>query len=66
LNVELKVFNAGTARIEIFNSQGQVIFSKPNLSLPREEIDVRSWPHGIYFIKINTGNLYNVKKLLLE
>ena len=71
LNVELGTLNEVTARIEIFNSRGQIIYSEQNISSTNEKsriykLDLRDHLKGIYFIKITRGEQYAVKKLMLE
>jgi len=66
LNVDLGILQRGIAAIKIFNSLGQIIYSKQNLVSTIEGIDVHSWPKGIYFVEITTSEHYAVRKLLLE
>ncbi len=66
LNVDLGILQRGIAAIKIFNSLGQIIYSKQNLVSTIEGIDLHSWPKGIYFVEITTSEHYAVRKLLLE
>jgi hypothetical protein len=66
LNVDIGILQRGIAAIKIFNSLGQIIYSKQNLVSTIEGIDLHSWPKGIYFIEITTSEHYAVRKLLLE
>jgi hypothetical protein len=56
----------GMVRIEIYNTLGQIVYSKQNISSQTGAVDVRYWPRGIYFIKIETDGRYAVRKVLLE
>ena len=49
--------------IAIFNSLGDLIF-KSEIRNQESEIDLSSYPKGIYFLKVNNSNKMSVKKIV--
>lgn len=56
-----------TDRIEIYNSAGQIIYSKEvNGTMEAELIDVSAFHQGVYYIKIHTNSGTMVNKFIKE
>ncbi|MBN2639904.1 MAG: T9SS type A sorting domain-containing protein [Bacteroidales bacterium] len=50
---------------EIINSAGQVLASKQNCGVSEShQIDLKKYPTGFYFVKIKTGNIFLVQKIV--
>ncbi len=59
----------GTVNMEIINSQGQVVMSQTMANLTgtlEKQIILRNHAKGIYFLKMNTSNGVDIKKILLK
>ena len=59
----------GTVNMEIINSQGQVVMSQTMTNLTgtlEKQIILRNHAKGIYFLKMNTSNGIDIKKILLK
>ncbi len=77
-NKDLKVFpNPTTGKfniksnfkinsIEIFNSQGKIIYEKYNINVNNTKIDLEKYNQGAYFIRIKTDDGSFVKKVVLN
>lgn len=64
VNIE---FTQGTKEIVICNSLGQIVFRKENsVSDNAIQINVSSWPDGLYIITINNEKNYKPEKLLIR
>ena len=73
VNLEIENIGKESLMVEIINLNGQVIyhknfkpvrFSKPNRFV--EEIDLSSYPKGIYFVKVQSNELVKVEKMILN
>jgi len=54
-----------SARIELFQPNGQLLFSKENMDT-RSEIDMTTFTSGVYFLRISSENSTIVKKIIKE
>jgi Domain of unknown function DUF11/Secretion system C-terminal sorting domain/MAM domain, meprin/A5/mu/N-terminal domain of BNR-repeat neuraminidase len=66
LSLDVNTISKGS--IEVFNSTGSRVYSK-NLHNKTEsvnEINLSNLPKGMYFVKINTDNNSNTKKLIIK
>jgi len=53
--------------LELYNLQGQMIYSNPNLiNHAINEIDLSEWSKGIYFLKINDGERVHNEKIVIQ
>ena len=54
--------------IEIFDTKGQLVYRKeiPAISARIHKIDVSSIANGIYFVKINSGSIFKIEKLIIQ
>lgn len=52
--------------IEIYNSIGEILPVQGTLIKAGVEIDLRSQPAGIYYIRIKDGRIYGAKKIIKE
>ena len=53
-------------KIKAYNTIGQIVFEKEIMGSGEEEIDVKNWPPGIYFINIETGEKTWTEKLVVK
>ena len=51
--------------ITLINSQGQVVHYKEHAA-STEEMDLSSYPNGLYFVKVNNAGTTRVEKLIIE
>ena len=67
LHLELLGFPAGTARLSIRNSTGQLM-QQESLSLSegeaRHRIDLAAWPPGVYFVAVRAGDKIQVGRVV--
>jgi hypothetical protein len=59
---------AGTFNVEIFNIQGQVIYTKEITQdgFFKDQIDISKELGGVYYIRINDGNSMKVSKIMIQ
>ncbi|MBS1652365.1 MAG: S8 family serine peptidase [Bacteroidetes bacterium] len=55
----------GEFNVQIYNNIGQIIYSKNNLT-NETAITLDTIAKGIYFIKVSTGSIFKLKKLIIE
>ncbi len=55
----------GLTEINISNQLGQIIYTK-TLNSTKEQIDISTWPKGVYLMQIKKGEQSATKKLVLE
>jgi|GEM_PF-2393842 len=66
-NVEINNEKANEMNIEIFNVQGQVVYSTSIYNNEyKGEINISNLSKGIYYLRINDGSNVNTKKILLQ
>ena len=46
-------------KLEIFNQYGQVVYYEENMS-DKAEVDISSWPQGVYFVKIGSRSVRKI------
>ncbi len=56
--------NSKTVIFEMFNSMGQIV--KTGSFIENTTVQLDAFAPGIYFIKINNGNIYKIKKIVKE
>ncbi len=66
LDLEFSTFV--TAKVEITNSLGQVVFVRQleNISNEKMEINTADYSSGVYLVKVSVDNQYSFKKLILS
>ncbi len=66
LEVETSINN--NIDIQLINVQGQIIetISQENISEYRKQFDVSEYAKGIYYIKVNTGEQIEIKKVVIQ
>ena len=65
--VNIKIASAGIQSIEFFNSIGEIIYSEfTSINKFSEEVSVKKWNPGIYFVKFQTADGSVVKKLIVQ
>ncbi|MDC1452418.1 T9SS type A sorting domain-containing protein [Vicingaceae bacterium] len=54
--------------IEILDTKGQLVYRKeiPAISARIHKIDISSIANGIYFVKINSGSIFKIEKLIIQ
>lgn len=52
--------------IEIYNIQGKIIYSSSQINPSNHTIDISNQPQGIYFIKMNDGEKYYSRKIIIQ
>lgn len=50
--------------VEIYNLSGQLLLSQPNIHSKLSALDIRSYPKGLYLIKVVTNEGITTKKLI--
>ena len=53
-------------KISISASDGQTVFEKPHDGSNRSWVDISSYPKGIYFIKLETNGIPEIRKLIMQ
>jgi polyhydroxybutyrate depolymerase len=62
LNLSFDNVPTGEFKIEIFNLQGRMVYTKYSKNSGHETIDLTGYPVGMYLVKIDTGSeIYNEK-----
>jgi hypothetical protein len=61
----LEGFDVRTKKIEILNSQGQIVFLQKDISSSLK-IDTEKWSKGIYFLRVITGDSESYSKKLIK
>lgn len=49
--------------VEVYNTNGQKVFTHNSFN-PQNTIDISSWNPGIYFVKITSGQLNDIKQIV--
>lgn len=63
--ITIDICNPYNADIEIYNTNGSLIYSKDLISI-QEQIDLSAYPKGMYFIKVRQQGTMKVGKVVLE
>jgi hypothetical protein len=67
--VSVSGLNAGNMTISVYDMQGQIIMQKEELISSSDystPIDLSNVAKGVYTVKINTGNDFGVKELVVR
>lgn len=62
---EIKLNNPVDATISLSNILGEILFEKKISNSISEQIDVSNFTHGIYYLKVQTEKLTNLRKVLV-
>lgn len=65
LNIEFEQWQP-SARIEIFNTSGSIIFSEHSEQVREMEISLSNYPSGLYFLRVCTAEECHTKKIAVE
>jgi len=63
--ITIDIQNPLNADIEIYNINGNLIYSKP-LHSTQQQIDLSAYPKGLYFVKVRQQGMVKVGKVVLE
>lgn len=69
LTVNYQLFEGRHGEISVFNTLGQVVFTKSikqDKDLQTLTIDVKDWQSGVYFLEVNTDNARTTKRIFVE
>ncbi len=61
--INIDIISTDNAVIEIYNVDGQLILSQPDIR-KQEQIDISRWTNGCYFIKLITNNTTQTRKVI--
>ncbi|MCF8378962.1 MAG: T9SS type A sorting domain-containing protein [Bacteroidales bacterium] len=63
--ITIDIQNPLNADIEIYNTNGMMIYSKPLKSI-QEQIDLSAYPQGLYFVKVRQHGVLKVVKVVVR
>ena len=68
VQIEFELSNRQNIDIAIYNNLGQSVYQNKLINSQKERvlIDVSTLSKGIYFVKLNTENAFQLKKLIIE
>ncbi len=62
----INVFTDKDADLEIFNTEGKIIFRERLTGNNQRQIDISSYPKGMYFLKFTDRDNIKIEKVLIE
>lgn len=65
LTIEFTDFETSNCSLELISPLGQVLYTKDD-SEPKEELDLKSFPAGIYYLKVQSHSNQKVFKIIKE
>ena len=51
-------------KLQIINMHGTIVYSQSNIDMKNIQIDIGNFSKGIYFVKINTNEIYYIRKFI--
>ncbi|MBI2269682.1 MAG: T9SS type A sorting domain-containing protein [Bacteroidetes bacterium] len=65
-NITIEVKNPGTYNVKVYNPIGQKLIEMNNINTPKTNLNVSALPEGIYYVEIRTGEITEIKKILVS